>query len=405
MFPLDRILKVPAVASIIIFALAVPCFVNAQDWSLTGNAGTNPATNFLGTQDNSPLLIKTNGIEAISISPGRLKPARIGGNIGIGTTSPGAKLHVHGDTDPLLLIDHAGASGNPALWFQQDKYPQAYVWWDKANSRLNLGTRTTNPIVSLQNDGTTLVNGPLALQNQAYVWWDKANSRLNLGTRTTNPIVSLQNDGTTLVNGPLALQNNRTRLQGFDGAGFHWFGPTPDNDLAFGIKRTAANNYEFNVRGAVFTRTLQITGGADLSEHFEVRAAEVGGAVSPIQAGLVVSINPDEPGKLVISRQAYDHKVAGVISGAGGVRPGVLMSQSGSMTDGDHPVALTGRVYCWADATYGPIAPGDPLTTSDTAGHAMKVTDYAKAQGAVLGKAMSGLKQGKGLVLVLVTLQ
>jgi hypothetical protein len=363
MFPLDRILKVPAVASIIIFALAVPCFVNAQDWSLTGNAGTNPATNFLGTQDNSPLLIKTNGIEAISISPGRLKPARIGGNIGIGTTSPGAKLHVHGDTDPLLLIDHAGASGNPALWFQQDKYPQAYVWWDKANSRLNLGTRTTNPIVSLQNDGTTLVNGPLA------------------------------------------LQNNRTRLQGFDGAGFHWFGPTPDNDLAFGIKRTAANNYEFNVRGAVFTRTLQITGGADLSEHFEVRAAEVGGAVSPIQAGLVVSINPDEPGKLVISRQAYDHKVAGVISGAGGVRPGVLMSQSGSMTDGDHPVALTGRVYCWADATYGPIAPGDLLTTSDTAGHAMKVTDYAKAQGAVLGKAMSGLKQGKGLVLVLVTLQ
>jgi hypothetical protein len=156
----------------------------------------------------------------------------------------------------------------------------------------------------------------------------------------------------------------------------------------------------------VVTRTLQITGGADLSEHFEVRgAAEVGSAASPIQAGLVVSINPDEPGKLVISSQAYDHKVAGVISGAGGVRPGLLMSQSGSMADGDHPIALTGRVYCWADASYGPIAPGDLLTTSDTPGHAMKVSDNAKAQGAVLGKAMAALKQGKGLVLTLVTLQ
>ena len=35
----------------------------------------------------------------------------------------------------------------------------------------------------------------------------------------------------------------------------------------------------------------------------------------------------------------------------------------------------------------------------------MKVTDHAKAQGAILGKAMSSLKEGKGLVLVLVSLQ
>jgi hypothetical protein len=35
----------------------------------------------------------------------------------------------------------------------------------------------------------------------------------------------------------------------------------------------------------------------------------------------------------------------------------------------------------------------------------MKVTDHARAQGAILGKAMTGLKEGKGVVLVLVTLQ
>jgi hypothetical protein len=35
----------------------------------------------------------------------------------------------------------------------------------------------------------------------------------------------------------------------------------------------------------------------------------------------------------------------------------------------------------------------------------MKVTDHARAQGAIIGKAMSSLKEGKGMVLVLVSLQ
>jgi hypothetical protein len=73
--------------------------------------------------------------------------------------------------------------------------------------------------------------------------------------------------------------------------------------------------------------------------------------------------------------------------------------------EGGQNVALSGRVYVLADAGTGPIKPGDLLTTSDTPGHAMKVADQSKAQGAILGKAMSGLKEGRGLVLVLVTLQ
>ena len=97
--------------------------------------------------------------------------------------------------------------------------------------------------------------------------------------------------------------------------------------------------------------------------------------------------------------------MAGIISGAGGVKPGILLTQTGSEADGDYPVALTGRVYAWADASGGPIAPGDLLTTSDTPGHVMKVTDHARAQGAIIGKAMSSLDEGRDLVLVLVALQ
>ena len=69
------------------------------------------------------------------------------------------------------------------------------------------------------------------------------------------------------------------------------------------------------------------------------------------------------------------------------------------------PVALTGRVYCKADASAGSIEPGDLLTSSSTPGHAMKVTNYAEAPGAIIGKAMNSLEKGQGLILVLVNLQ
>jgi hypothetical protein len=172
--------------------------------------------------------------------------------------------------------------------------------------------------------------------------------------------------------------------------------------------KTDGTGYAANLDGKVRVKVLEIAGGADLSEHFEVNAVadrNSDASSQQIQPGLVVSIDPDNPGKLMISGRAYDRRVAGIISGAGGVKPGMLMSQAGSIADGNQPVALTGRVYCWVDASNGPIEPGDLLTTSDIPGYAMKVTDYAKAQGAIIGKAMTGLKAGKGLVLVLVTLQ
>jgi hypothetical protein len=80
------------------------------------------------------------------------------------------------------------------------------------------------------------------------------------------------------------------------------------------------------------------------------------------------------------------------------------MQQQGLM-EGDRNVALSGRVYVLADSANGAIQPGDLLTTSATPGYAMKVTNHSKAEGAILGKAMTSLAGGKGMVLVLVTLQ
>jgi hypothetical protein len=149
------------------------------------------------------------------------------------------------------------------------------------------------------------------------------------------------------------------------------------------------------VRDAV-VRQLTITGGADLAEPFPMDAG--------MEKGSVVVIDPENPGRLKRSAQSYDKRVAGIVSGANGIDPGIALKQEGALDQGEN-VALTGRVYVLADASQDGIEPGDLLTTSDTPGHAMKVTDHAKAQGAILGKAMGRLKEGKGMVLVLVTLQ
>lgn len=154
--------------------------------------------------------------------------------------------------------------------------------------------------------------------------------------------------------------------------------------------------------GRITTEELAITGGSDLSEQFEIQSRPADLLLAP---GLVVSIDAAHPGELVISSRAYERTVAGVISGAGGLKPGLMMGQADTLADGKYPVALTGRVYVYADASYGAIEPGDLLTTSDTPGHAMKVTDHTQAQGAILGKAMGSLSEGQGLVLMLVSLQ
>ncbi|UCG33753.1 MAG: hypothetical protein JSU68_03780 [Phycisphaerales bacterium] len=160
---------------------------------------------------------------------------------------------------------------------------------------------------------------------------------------------------------------------------------------------------DLNVAGTTTTGILTVTGGSDIAEPF-VSETRCGTTPAP---GMAMVIDPEHPGQLKLATQPYDRKVAGVISGANGLAPGLMLkSVNNEYTDGNYPVALTGRVWCWCDAeANGPVQPGDLLTTSGTPGHAMKVTDFGQAQGAILGKAMTSLDHGQGLLLLLVALQ
>ena len=89
-------------------------------------------------------------------------------------------------------------------------------------------------------------------------------------------------------------------------------------------------------------------------------------------------------------------------------RPGLLLGEAG---DSKVKVAHSGRVKVKVDATYGPIAVGDLLVTSDTPGHAMRSRPVELGgtsihrPGTLLGKALEPLDAGQGEILVLITLQ
>jgi hypothetical protein len=150
-----------------------------------------------------------------------------------------------------------------------------------------------------------------------------------------------------------------------------------------------------------FEGDVEVTGdirmrNADCAEDFDVADA-----VSS-EPGTVMVLGDE--GVLAQCCAAYDKRVAGVISGAGDYRPGITLDRQPARVN-RVPIGLLGKVYCKVDAGYGAVEVGDLLTTSPTAGHAMKADDPLRAFGSVLGKALRPLRAGQGLVPILITLQ
>jgi hypothetical protein len=107
-----------------------------------------------------------------------------------------------------------------------------------------------------------------------------------------------------------------------------------------------------------------------------------------------------EDGKIQPCNHPYDHRVVGVISGAGPFNPALILDNQGGQDR--CPVALLGKVYCLVDAAFGKVVAGDLLTTSETLGHAMRADDAARMVGTIIGKALATLETGRGLIPVLV---
>lgn len=296
------------------------------------------------------------------------------GHVGLGTNSPGARLQVlhvgSGTASPALNAANLASDGIAITATNVSTQPTMVVTQAGSGDILTLNppgggsppTRVDNQgrLRLAANFGGGVSGAPIYSENVAsngVAVWAKAS-----GT-----------DGTLI----LEQAGTGSLIRGF---------------------KSGSLKFEVQNSGRVVTTALQITGGGDLAEPFHIRDD------ARVEPGSVLVIDARHEGRLKISDRAYDACVAGVASGAGGIEPGITLIP-GDKQIGGREVALSGRVYVLADASTGAIAPGDLLTTSDVAGHAMKATDPRRRQGAILGKAMSGLAEGRGLVLALVTLQ
>jgi len=100
-------------------------------WLLTGNAGTNPATNFIGTTDNQDVAFRSNNIERVRVATT--------GKVGVGSANPLYKLDMRGSTDSNWTMIHMSRdsadrggyigisnSQNPVLLLSSDATANTY---------------------------------------------------------------------------------------------------------------------------------------------------------------------------------------------------------------------------------------------------------------------------------------
>jgi hypothetical protein len=193
--------------------------------------------------------------------------------------------------------------------------------------------------------------------------------------------------------------------EGVRGVGHNGAGVSGISDNWIGTYGESASGVGVQGKGGrlagLFEGDVEVTGdirlaNADCAEDFDIS-----GAVN-IEPGTVMVICGG--GALRPSEHAYDKCVAGVISGAGGYKPGIVLDKQTSHSNRT-PIALLGKVYCKVDARYAPIQVGDLLTTSETLGHAMKASNQRHRSGAVIGKALQPLADGQGLIPILIALQ
>lgn len=168
-----------------------------------------------------------------------------------------------------------------------------------------------------------------------------------------------------------------------------------ESGLGIGI-HASGGTYAGKFEGDIMVTGQIKTPNADCAEYFEAKSKEL------IEPGTVMVVNNES--QLELGVEPYDKHVVGVVSGASNIRPGLILGKQLGQPN-SLLIALLGRVYCKVDADYAAIEVGDLLTTSLTPGHAMKATDPIKAFGTTLGKAMASLREGHGMIPILVALQ
>ena len=165
---------------------------------------------------------------------------------------------------------------------------------------------------------------------------------------------------------------------------------------------TAAPAAKLHVVGNVQV-TGSITGASVIGAVYQ-DVAEWVPATADLPPGTVVVLNAAKNNEVMASHAAYDTSVAGVVS----EQPGLLLGVGAANKE---MVATTGRVKVRVDARQSPIRVGDLLVTSDMSGTAMRSEPMDvngrkfHQPGTIIGKALEPLAGGISEILVLLSMQ
>jgi hypothetical protein len=149
-------------------------------WTTSGNGGTDPAMHFLGTADDQPLVVKTNGAEVIRVNTD--------GSIGIGTDDPWGSsiVHIRGNAQgPELLLEET-FPGSAAFLGLRNTVRTWYLFSDASPDNFAIFSNGLTAFTILGGSGnvglgTPTPGHPLEMASGAHVTsggvWTDASSR------------------------------------------------------------------------------------------------------------------------------------------------------------------------------------------------------------------------------------
>jgi hypothetical protein len=312
------------------------------------------------------------------------------GHVGIGTIDPQKNLSIQSTRPQIALVESGGGAG--VLEFHEQENQLRLQYWTDYGSTWDTTMMTLDGDTGRVGIGTDNPGAKLDVRSSS-TNSDVIEAHASDGSELFNVIELYNGDGAVHIKDRTGTYKIKLSSSGYS---FFNGGNVGIGDVGVPLKKLV-------VRGNILVKSestgadvLELGQGLDYAEGFDVTES------TDIEPGTVLVIDSENPGKLRVGQSAYDSKVAGIVAGANGMGSGVRLG----VGQFDYDVALAGRVYCKVDATEEAVHAGDQLTTSETPGHAMKATDYDRARGAVLGKAMESLEKGKkGKILVLETLQ
>jgi|GEM_PF-1284181 len=342
-----------------------------------------------------------------------------GGNVGIGTTSPGALLSVGANSQ--FQVSSSGAvstSGGLTVSSGTVSFPAGSI----ASSALQGGGSLTTTALGTANTwaATQTFNNGLYVSSQASSWLSGAIGTYGITAspwQDPNSYYSVLRQKT--AGGNFVSLGGLGNVFGFYGysasrvaAGTNGFDYSLVMDLATGNVGigTTSPAYKLDVAGQIHTAggivfpdgSIQSVAYAGCTGGDYAESVNVSGDHNKYAPGDVLVIASDEKGDVVKSTEAYSTMVVGIYS----TKPGVLgRRQTSAKTPDEIPMAMLGIVPTKVSAENGPIRRGDLLVTSSIEGYAMKGTDRNRLTGAVIGKALGSLDSGTGVIEVVVTLQ